>query len=67
MTLSAKATTLVVDDKTDLRELVGDYFVTGVDHVVGLEMGTDDDVPFPPRELHRVIAGSGASLERSAR
>ena len=67
MTMSSKAITLVVDDRTDVREVVEEYFVTVVDRVVGLEMGADDDVPFLPSEVHHVLTESGSSLERSAK
>jgi hypothetical protein len=67
MTLSSTATTLVVDDKTDPREVVEEYFVAVVDRIVGLEMGADDELPFLPGAVRRVVAGSSANLERSAK
>jgi hypothetical protein len=67
MTMSAKATMLVVDDEAPVCEVVEEYFVAVIDRVVGLEMGADDELPCLSDAVRRVIAGSGASLERSAR
>jgi hypothetical protein len=67
MTMSAKATMLVVDDEAPVCEVVEEYFVAVIDRVVGLEMRADDELPYLSGAVRRVIAGSGASLERSAR
>jgi len=67
MTMSDKATMLVVDDEAPVCDVVEESFVEVVDRVAGLEMGADDEVPLLPGAVRRVVAGFGASLERSAR